>query len=289
MGQKMIGFIGLGDMGKPMAKSLLKGGFGVVVCGHVSKEPVEEMRALGAVVVDSPKEVAEASEVIIVCVRDTAQTDEVIRGGKGFWEGKGIWQGIKRGSTLIVSGTVEPSYCQKLFAEGKEKGIDVLDCPVSGARTRAEEGTLSILCGGDEAVFERCRPIFEAMGRDIFYLGGPGMGQAFKLVNNYIGIVTSFTTSEGIAIGLKAGLDLNRMLEVIKVSTGNNSTVQRWDLMMARRKEHDENIGGSNIRIQYKDVGLAVKFAKELGVPATIGEHVLQMDDSVLFPSKAPE
>ena len=283
MGQTMIGFIGLGDMGKPMAKSLLKGGFGVVVCGHVTKGPVEEMRALGAVVVGSPKEVAEASEAIIVCVRDTAQTDEVIRGKDG------IWEGIKRGSTLIVSSTVEPSYCQKLFAEGKGKGIDVLDVPVSGARTRAEEGTLSILAGGDEAVFERCRPIFEAVGKHIFYLGGPGMGQAFKLVNNYIGIVTSFTTSEGIAMGLKAGLGLERMLEVLRVSTGNNSTVQRWDLMMARRKEHDEKIGGSNITILYKDVGLAVKFAEELGVPATLGEHILQMDDSVLFPSKAPE
>ncbi|MFC1982535.1 NAD(P)-dependent oxidoreductase [Chloroflexota bacterium] len=289
MGQKMIGFIGLGDMGKPMAKNLLKAGFGVTTCGHVRKEPIEELRILGAIVVDSPKEVAEASEVIIVIVRDTAQANEVIRGGKGFWEGKGIWQGIKRGSVLIVSSTVEPSYCQKLVVEGKEKGIDVLDVPVSGARTRAEDGTLSILAGGDEAVFERCRPIFEAMGRDIFYLGGPGMGQAFKLVNNYIGIVTAFTTSEGIAMGLKAGLDLTRMLEVIKVSSGNNSMVQRWDLTMAWRKEHDENRENSVIGLQYKDVGLAVKFAEELGVPATLGEHILQMDDSMLYPSEPPK
>lgn len=278
-----MGFIGLGEMGKPMATNLLKNRFVVTICGHVREEPVEELRSLGAIVASSPKEVAETSEVVISMVRDTPQTDEIIL-GRGFWKGKGIWHGIKPGSIVILCSTLEPTYCQKLAAAGKERGVELLDSPVSGGYPRAAAGTLTFMVGGDSKVFDRCRLIFKAMGKNIYYLGGPGMGQALKLANNYMMIVTSYGTSEAIAMGLKAGLDLRRMLEVVKVSSGNSTIVERWDLMAAEKKEHEKHKKGDTLF--YKDMTLAVKFAEQVGVKPNLGRLVLKMDDSYLFPTE---
>ena len=287
MDKTKVGFIGLGDMGKPMAKNLLKNGFGLTICGHVSKEPVEELRALGAVVAGSPMEVAEASEVVISIVRTTPQTEDVVE-GKGFWEGRGIWQGIKPGSVLIICSTNEPTYCQKLAAEGKERGIDVLDAPVSGGHGRSELGILTIMVGGDRKTFDRCLPIFEAMGKNIFYLGGPGTGQVVKLVNNYMMNITAFGTSEAIALGLKAGLDTKRMLEVIKVSSGNSDVVQRWEEKTSKEVEEGEEHEAGVTPRYYKTMSVAIKFAEDLGVKADLGKFVLQMDASCLFPTEPP-
>lgn len=279
-----IGFIGLGEMGRPMAKNLLKNQFAVLTCGHIRQEAVDELKHLGAEVVDSPKEVAEASEVTISMVRDTQQTDEVIF-GKGFWKGKGVWQGIKTGSVVIICSTIVPGYCQKLAIAGKKRGIDVLDAPVSGGNPLAESGTLTFMVGGDRKVFRKCHPIFKAMGKNIYYLGGPGMGQALKLINNYMMIVTSFGTSEAIALGLKAGLDLGLMLKIIKASSGNSTVVENWDMLATHKKEYEGREKGTNT-IFYKDMELAVNFAKEVGVKANLGSMILKLDDSCLFPTE---
>ena len=284
---RTVGVIGLGQIGKAAAKNLIKKGFRVTVCGHVRKEPVEELKALGAATVGSPKEVAKAREVIISVVRDIPQTEEVIE-GKGFWEGKGVWQGIKSGATIIISSTLEPPYCQKLAMAGKEKGIHVLDAPVSGGKPAAEAGTLTFMVGGHETAFEKCRPIFEAMGKNIFYLGGHGMGQAFKLVNNIMWIATAFDTSEAIALGLKAGLELERILEVTKVSSGNSAVVQNWDLMTAFKEDYERRKEASNLAMVHKDLEIALKFAEDLEVPVPLTRFVSQMDLSRLFPKEPP-
>jgi 3-hydroxyisobutyrate dehydrogenase-like beta-hydroxyacid dehydrogenase len=276
-----VGFIGLGEMGKPMARNLIKNGYKLTLCGHIRKGPIEELKSLGAIVADSPEELAEANDVIVVMVRNIPQTEEVML-GEGVWKGKGIWQGAKEGSIIVLCSTLKPSYCRRLAEEGKKKGVFVLDGPVSGGFPQADAGTLTFMVGGDKEAFDRCRPIFEAMGKIIYYLGGPGTGQAMKLVNNYMMVVTAYGTSEAILMGLKAGLGLEQMLEIIKVSSGNSAVIGRWNVLAEHQREYGVKAGEKSIF--NKDVGLAVEFADEMGVKSDFGKLVLQSDESILFP-----
>ncbi|MBN2062541.1 MAG: NAD(P)-dependent oxidoreductase [Deltaproteobacteria bacterium] len=287
MKEKRIGFIGLGEMGRPMAKNLLKNGFDLTVCGHRRKEPIEELRSLGAAVAATPMEAAESSEVVIIMVRDIPQTDEVFF-GKGFWKGCGIWKGIKSGSTVILCSTLNPGYCQDLEVKGREKGVSVLDSPVSGGSPGAKTGNLTFMVGGNRAVFERNMDVFRAMGKMIFYIGGAGMGQAIKLVNNYMMVVTSHGTSEAVRMGLKAGLGMERMMEIIRVSSGNSSVIQNWDMLADEWRERRINEPGS-LSLFYKDMMLGVDFAEELGLKADFGRLAIESDDSSLFPTKLGE
>jgi 2-hydroxy-3-oxopropionate reductase len=282
-----IGFIGLGEMGKPMVKNLLKNHFKVTICGHSRREPIEELKCLKAVEVKSPLEVAESSELIIVMVRDIAQTDEVFL-GKGIWEKKGIWQGIKAGSIVILCSTLKPDYCWKLSDKAREKRVFVIDSPVSGGYPQAEEGTLTFMVGGDREAFERCQPVFKAMGNNIHYLGGPGKGQAMKLINNYMMVVTAYGTSEAIALGLKAGLGLEQMLDIIRVSSGKSGVIERWNILAEHHQKFDEKSPGKK-SIFMKDMEFAVDFARETGIKTDFGELVLKSDESNLFPTEATQ
>jgi 3-hydroxyisobutyrate dehydrogenase len=282
-----IGFIGLGEMGKPMAKNLLGNGFNVTVCGHRRREPIEELKSLKAIEVKSPLEVAESTKITIVMVRDIAQTDEVVL-GKGFWEKRGIWQGIEAGSIIILCSTLEPDYCRKLAEKAKRKGISVVDGPVSGGYPRAEAGTLTFMVGGEKEAFHRCKPVLKGMGENIYYLGGPGMGQAMKLINNYMMVVSAYGASEAIAMGLKAGLGLEQMLEIIKVSSGNSAVIDRWKILAKHQREFNENNTGSRSLFK-KDIALAIDFAREIGVETAFGKLVLKSDESILFPIDSSE
>lgn len=279
--RKKIGFVGLGNMGEPMAWNLVKKGYQVTVVYHTRKEPVEKIKAMGANVASSLKEMAEGSDVIISVVRDDAQTDKVIYGENG------IWEGVKEGSIIILSSTINPLHCQEIAAAGKEKGVSVLDAPVSGARNASEAGMLTFMVGGDKAVFEECRPIFEAMGENIFHLGDVGMGETFKLVNNFMLFANMASASEAVALGLKAGLDLKRLLDVVKVSTGNSWVVQNWDSLVKLRKDYEQRKLASTLGMMYKDAGLGFKLAKDLGMRLPIAELVSQADISTFFPEKS--
>jgi 3-hydroxyisobutyrate dehydrogenase len=280
---KKVGFIGLGEMGKPMAKNLLKHRFAVATCAHIRKQAAEELKGLGAAVLGSPQEVAAASDVVITMVRDIPQTDEVIH-GRGGWEAKGVWQGIRAGSSVILCSTLPPGYCRKLAEAGKKISVDVLDAPVSGGYPLAQSGGLTFMVGGDRNIFAKCRPLFEAMGQNIYFLGGPGTGQTMKLINNYMMIVNAFGTSEAIAMGLRAGLDLRLMLEIIGKSSGNSAVIRDWARLAASKRENEMQKPGDKA-IFRKDLELAVSFFKELGYNSELGELVLKMDESRLFPT----
>jgi 3-hydroxyisobutyrate dehydrogenase len=279
-----VGFIGLGEMGKPMAKNLLKHSFTVATCSHVRKQAAKEVKELGAELLSSPKEVAAVSDVIITMVRDISQTDEVIY-GKGFWEGKGIWQGIRACCPVIVCSTLLPGYCRGLATTAKELMVDVLDAPVSGGYSRAESGDLTFMVGGNKDTFVKCLRVFEAMGKNVFFLEGPGMGQAMKLINNYMMIINSFGTSEAIAAGLKAGLKLQCMLDIIKESSGNSSVIQNWERLATSQWREEKKRKTSNKSIFKKDLELAVSFFDELGSNSRLGNLVLKMNESSLFPT----
>jgi 3-hydroxyisobutyrate dehydrogenase-like beta-hydroxyacid dehydrogenase len=212
VGSIKVGFIGLGNMGIRMAKSLVKEGFSLTVF-DLRQEPIDEMRELGAAGASSSREVAEASDVVISMVWDTTQTEEVIFGKDG------VWKGIKMGATIIVSSSVGPEYCRKLYTRMKEQGVRVIDCCVTGRDPLNGNRPMTLMIGGDEDIVKQCWPVFEALGKNIFYLGGIGAGQAYKLMNNvtgrHIGIAIHACLIEGLNLGLKAGLDLQKMIEVM--------------------------------------------------------------------------
>lgn len=209
-----VGFIGLGNMGMPMAKSLLRAGFPLTVF-DLRQEAMEEMKRLGAASAVSCRKVAEASDVVISMVWDIPQTEEVILGKAG------VWEGIKKGATIIISSSIGPDYCRKLYARAKERGVRVIDCCVTGRDPQGENRPMTQLIGGDEDAVKQCWPIFEAQGKYAFYLGGIGSGQAYKMVNNitgrHIAAAAHQCLIEGLNFGLKAGLDLQKMIEVMSV------------------------------------------------------------------------
>jgi 3-hydroxyisobutyrate dehydrogenase-like beta-hydroxyacid dehydrogenase len=207
-----VGFIGLGNMGIRMAKSLAREGFSLTVF-DLRKEPVDEMRDVGAIAASSPREVAEAIDVVISMVWDIAETEEVIFGKDG------LWKGIRKGTTIIISSSIGPEYCQNVYARAKEWGVNVIDCCVTGRDPLNGNRPMTLMIGGDADIVKQCWPVFEALGKNIFYLGGIGAGQAYKLVNNYTGRHISAAIHEclieGLNFGLKAGLDLQKMIEVM--------------------------------------------------------------------------
>jgi 2-hydroxy-3-oxopropionate reductase len=278
-----IGFIGLGEMGKPMATNLLKNHFDLVICGHSNRNQIEELKSLNAVEVRSPREVAASADIIIVMVRDIPQTDEVVL-GEGYWNNRGLLQGVKSDSIILLCSTLEPHYCRKLADKARQKGAFVLDCPVSGGFPSAQAGTLTFMVGGDKAAFERCLPVLKGMGKSIYYLGESGLGQAMKLINNYMMVVTAFGSSEAIAMGLKFGLGFDQMMEVIKVSSGNSAVIDRWKILAQHQKDFDDSQSGK-LSIFKKDTALAVDFANEIGLKADFGRLVLVSSESALFPT----
>jgi 3-hydroxyisobutyrate dehydrogenase-like beta-hydroxyacid dehydrogenase len=212
MSSLKIGFIGLGNMGMPMAKSLVRGGFSLTVF-DLNKQAVEEMKALGAAGAGSSREVAEASDVVISMVWDIPQTEEVIFGKDG------VWKSVKKGTTIVISSSIGPEYCRKLYARAKELEVGVIDCCVTGRDPLGENRPMTLVIGGDEDIVKRCWPVFEALGKNVFFLGGIGTGQSYKLVHNmiakHIGAASRDCLIEGLNLGLKAGLDLQKMVEVL--------------------------------------------------------------------------
>jgi 3-hydroxyisobutyrate dehydrogenase len=218
MSDSRIGFIGLGNMGGAMAKRLATKGFTLIVYDLV-KEAVEELESVGATAVKSCREAAAASDIIFSMVRDIPETDEVIFGKDG------VWEGISEGKTIIISSSIGPAYCRELYEKAKQRGVRVIDCGVSDPTVfRHEPGALTLMLGGDEDVVRKCWPVFETMGKNVFYLGKIGNGQAHKLINNmtikHIGAVERLCLIECLNLGLRVGLDLPKMIDVMSVNAG---------------------------------------------------------------------
>lgn len=215
MNNLKAGFIGLGNMGITMARSLVKNNIPLMVY-DLRQEPIEELKSLGATGASSCREVAEASDVVISMVWDIPQTDEVIFGKNG------VWEGIKDGGIIIISSSIGPEYCRNLYDRAKEKKVRVIDCPVSGPPPTKDNRPSCLMIGGDDDVVKQCWHIFEVMGDHPLHLGGIGMGQAHKLVDNtmarHFGTVTRLCVIEGLNFGLKVGLDLQKMIDVASVS-----------------------------------------------------------------------
>lgn len=254
-----VGFIGLGDMGLPMAKRVLTCGFEVTVCGHRRRESVETMKSLGAKAVKTSKEIAQVSEVTIVVLPDDNITGEVVLGYNG------VMEGAVDGSAIILMGTLSPDFCRKVEKVAKTKDVDVLDAPVTGASIRAETGELGIMVGGDEAVVEKYRSVLEPMGK-ILYCGTLGSGQTVKLANNMVFQINIHAAFEAISWGIKNGADENLLVELMKMGTAGSWVVQNWEFI----KSMNTDPPSPHHWLGAKDLDYALRIGHEFKQPCPL-------------------
>jgi 3-hydroxyisobutyrate dehydrogenase len=261
-----VGFIGLGIMGKPMARNLLKAGFPLTVCSR-RQSAVEEIVADGAAGAHSPREVAERSDVVITIVTDTPDVRQVVLGENG------VLTGFQSGGIIIDMSTISPTATREIAAIAQAQGVDFLDAPVSGGEGGAIAGTLSIMVGGKEETFIAALPLLQAMGKNIIRVGESGAGQLTKLCNQITVAVTNLAMSEALIFGAKAGIDLEKMHQAISGGAAGS-----WQLTnLAPRIFQRDFAPGFMVKLQQKDLRLVLHEADRLhlALPATSLVHNL--------------
>jgi 2-hydroxy-3-oxopropionate reductase len=253
---QVIGFIGLGIMGRPMARNLLKAGYPLVVHSR-SRGPVDEIAGAGAKVGTSPRDVAAQSDVLITMLPNSPDVEQVVLGRDG------VIEGARSGLILLDMSTISPLVSQKIGAALAEKSAKMLDAPVSGGEKGAIDGVLSIMVGGDKAVFDKVLPIFQAMGKTITHLGPLGAGGFTKLANQIIVAVNLTALGEALTLAKKAGLDRELTLTALAGGlAGSKCLDQKRPNYVAETYNP-----GFKIDLHYKDLGLIMESARALGVP----------------------
>ncbi len=254
--QTHIGFVGLGIMGKPMARNLLKAGYSLTVYSR-QRAAVEALMADGASGAQSAREAAEEADVVIIIVTDTPDVRQVILGQEG------ILEGIQSGKVIIDMSTISPTVTREIAQTAETKGVHLLDAPVSGGEGGAIAATLSIMVGGEEDVFQSCLPIFRAMGKNITHMGPSGTGQLTKLCNQIAVAVTNLAMSEALVFGAKAGVNLEKMQQAISAGAAGS-----WQLSnLAPRILQRDFAPGFMVKLQQKDLRLVLQEAEHLQLP----------------------
>jgi 3-hydroxyisobutyrate dehydrogenase len=254
--RETIGFIGLGIMGRGMAANLLKAGFDLMIWNRTS----EKMTALieqGAIAADSPSALAAHCEVVVICVSDTPDVESVVLGESGLIHGA-------RPDTLVIDcSTISPMTTRTIAARLNEKGIYLLDAPVSGGSEGAANGTLSIMVGGDAEQVARAMPVLQAMGRTITHVGGQGAGQMVKLVNQILVVVTMQGVAEALLFAQAGGLDLDQTLAAVSGGAAGSWMLSNRGPQVVQRDWRP----GFTIDLQQKDLRLVLETADQLGSP----------------------
>lgn len=250
-----IGFIGLGLMGQPMSRRLLDAGHSLTVWNRTA-DKAKGLLAGGAVWGASPKAVAQASDVVITMVTDSAASEEVVCGRAG------VLEGAHRGLILIDMSSIAPEMSRSIADRARAKGVPMLDAPVTGAPRVATEGKLGIMVGGPRDTFEACRPIFEKLAAKIVYAGGNGMGTTLKLVNNLILGVAIHVSAEALVLAAKAGLDPQSVIEITSVGGARTGAMETRGPRMVTR-DFTPHFSANNM---YKDLSTALTLAEECGV-----------------------
>jgi len=247
-----------------MALNLLKGKFGLVIVGGHAKAAVKELqKKKGVTVVATPKDVAEAVSIIVTCLPDTPDVQEVVLGAGGLLEG------AKRGQVIIDHSTIAPVAAHEIAAAAKKKGVAFLDAPVSGGQQGAIAGTLSIMIGGDAKAVKKGMPALKAMGKKIVHVGKSGAGQFTKCANQIICAVTWQAIGEGMTLGAKAGVDPAKMLEAISAGAA-----RCWALEVRTPEVLKGNFKpGFMAKLQHKDLNIALATGKDVGVPLPVHGH----------------
>jgi len=266
-----VAFIGLGTMGVGMSLNILKAGHDITVHNR-TRQKEEAVAKEGAGRAQSPREAAEGAEIIVTMVSDTPDVEEVILGTDG------VIAGAPQGAIVIDMSTISPAATRQMAEELGNKGIKMLDAPVSGGPEGAENGTLAIMVGGDAADFEKALPILEIMGKTVTHVGPIGAGQITKAINQIIISGTYLTVAEGLTLGLKAGLDMPKVIEAISGGAAGS-----WVL-------HNRGINvvnntyplGFRVRLHHKDLRIALDTARELDVTLPATALVSQIENGLI-------
>ena len=263
---KRIGFIGLGLMGAGMSRNLLKAGYQVTVWNRTESK-MKPLVEAGAKPAKSPREVAKSSDVVITMVTDSSDVEEVLLGTSGAVHGS------KKGDIFIDMSTISPIATKDVASKLKEKGVEMLDAPVSGGVIGATNGTLSIMVGGDPNVFEECKPILQTMGKTITYIGGIGDGQVCKAVNQILVGTTMLGVAEALVFAAKAGVDLEKVHAAVSGGAAGS-----WQLTNnGERLLKGDHEPGFKIKDYLKDLGIIMETASanKMPLPATGLVHQL--------------
>ena len=253
-GNTKIGFVGLGIMGAPMALNLLKAGYSLKVYNRSDRQEVEDVVAAGGERVATPKDTAAGSQIVITIVTDTPDMQEVILGVNG------VIEGAVSGATVIDMSTVSPRATREVAAALSDKSVHMLDAPVSGGDVGAQQGTLSIMVGGEQKVFEDCIPVFEAMGKNINLIGGNGAGQITKLCNQIGVSVANLAMAEALMLAAASDLDVQKVVDAISGGAAGS-----WQLTnLGPRILQGDFDPGFMVRLQQKDLKLVLESANDV-------------------------
>jgi 2-hydroxy-3-oxopropionate reductase len=275
---KKVGFIGLGNMGKPMAKNLLKAGFPLTVYNR-TKSKTTELGEMGAKIAASPKEVAENSDVVVSCVTDSASVEAITLGPDG------IIEGARKGLTYIDCSTISPVATKKIAETLVGKGVKMLDAPISGGVKGAIEGTLAIMVGGEKKVFEESMDVFQGMGKNIVYIGETGMGQVCKACNQMIAAGTLAGISEAFVLGTKAGIDPELMHSVLGKGVNRSWYMENVTPEIIKRNFK----AGFSLANFYKDLGIALSAGKSIGTPLMVVSLIHEIMGSLMTEGLGPD
>lgn len=254
-----LGFIGVGNMGNPMALNLLKAGHSLRV-HDLHRAAAVNLEAAGATWAASPQEAALGTDVIFLSLPMPADVERAVLSDQG------VLAGLRNGGTIVDLSTNAPTLVRSLAAQARERGVAFLDAPVSGGVRGARNATLAVMVGGEKAVFDRVEDLLKALG-NVFYVGDSGAGNVAKLINNMLAFIHMMGAAEALVLGAKAGVDLNVLWQVVKASSGNSAIWESGTRAILR----DRLAPTFTVDLASKDIGLATSLAAELNVPLTMG------------------
>jgi len=261
MTKPVIGFIGLGLMGGNMAACLQDNGYDLVVMGR-NERAIAATVAKGATEVKTPKALAEASDIVMLCVTTSEVVESLIYGDDG------ILAGIKEGAVLIDYGTSIPASTQKIGADLAAKGAGMLDAPLGRTPAHAKDGLLNIMAAGDKATFEKVKPVLDVQGENVFYLGALGAGHTTKLINNFMGMTTVCAMSQAFAVAEKAGVDKQQLFDIMSAGPSNSPFMQ----FCKNYAVDGVSDLGFSIANANKDVAYFLQLIEDLGTRTEIAE-----------------
>jgi 4-hydroxybutyrate dehydrogenase/sulfolactaldehyde 3-reductase len=266
MSSKNVGFLGLGTMGAPMARNLLRNGHAVRGF-DLDANALAKHREAGGTVAGSPREAAEGMDIVIAVLPDGPDVERAVLGPDG------IIHSMKPGSIFIDTSTIDPAVTRKVGAALATKGVEMVDSPLGKTSDHAVAGTLTLIVGGKKEIVEKVRPVLECVGKDFFYCGELGMGEAMKLTNNFLSAAILTSTVEALVMGAKAGLSLDTMMEVMRTTMAWNNHL---GISLPKKALADDFSPGFMVRLAEKDQRLAMGFAQALGTAAPVGAAVYE-------------
>jgi 2-hydroxy-3-oxopropionate reductase len=270
-----IGFIGLGIMGRPMTRNLLNAGYAVTVFNR-SPEAVAELAMAGATIAQSPAELAQQVDVVISCVADSPDVEAIVLGDQG------IIHGVRSGMLYIDMSTIAASVSRKICTVLQEQGVSALDAPVSGGDIGAQQGTLSIMVGGEAAAFDRALPIFQVLGQNIIHVGDSGAGQITKACNQIVVALTVQAVAEALTLAKKSGVDPSKVREALLGGFAQSRVLEVHGAKMLDRNFNP----GFKLDLFRKDINLVLQTAKELNLPLMGSHQIAPLMDALLAQGK---